>query len=50
VAGARGVLISDSTEDASRHHLLVFAKDGIVYGLEGAATAQELLAAAESMF
>lgn len=50
VAGTRGVLIGESAPDGAGHRLLVFEKDGIVYGLEGSMPAQELLAVAESMF
>lgn len=46
VAGAHGVFL----EEGARHGLLVFEKDGIVYGLEGPMSAQELVAVAESMF
>lgn len=50
VAGTRAVLLSDSAAGESGHRILVFEKDGVVYGLEGPVSAQELLAAAESMF
>ncbi len=50
VAGAHGVLLGDSATAESGHGLLLFEKDGIVYGLEGSLTDQEMLAAAESMF
>ncbi len=50
VAGTRGVLIGESAPDGAGHRMLVFEKDGIVYGLQGVLPAHELLAAAESMF
>ncbi|GAB4506214.1 MAG: hypothetical protein Kow00123_03520 [Anaerolineales bacterium] len=50
VAGAHGVFLEDSATEGARHGLLVFQKDGIVYGLEGPMSAQELVGIAESMF
>ncbi|MDH7489688.1 MAG: zf-HC2 domain-containing protein [Anaerolineae bacterium] len=50
VAGAHGVFLEDSAKEGARHGLLVFEKDGIVYGLEGPMSAQEMVAVAESMF
>lgn len=48
VAGVHGVLLGET--QTAGYGLLLFAKDGVVYGLEGPVSAQELLAAAESMF
>lgn len=50
VAGTRAIMLTDSAGGESGHRLMAFEKDGIVYGLEGPVSAQELLAAAESMF
>ncbi len=50
VAGAHGVFLADSATEGAQHGLLVFQKDGIVYGLEGPMSAQELVGIAESMF
>lgn len=56
VAGTRGVLISENAPAGAGdrllvgNRLLVFERDGIVYGLDGFMRAEELLAIAESMF
>lgn len=50
VAGSHGVLLGDTETAGAGYRLLLFEKDGIVYGLEGSLSAQEMLAAAESMF
>jgi anti-sigma factor RsiW len=47
VAGSQGLVIGS---EGGEQRLLVFEKDNIVYGFEGPATPESLVAAAESMF
>ncbi|MBC7263491.1 MAG: hypothetical protein H5T64_03930 [Chloroflexi bacterium] len=51
VAGSTGLIIGEAgTDEAEGHWMLVFEKDNIVYGLQGMATPEQLVAVAESMF
>ncbi len=50
VAGTHAVLLADEASGQTRHRVMLFEKDGVVYGLGGFASVQELIAAAESMF
>ena len=50
VAGAEGLLIGERPERANPDLLLVFERDGIVYGLQGRVPAKDLIAIAESLF
>ena len=49
VAGSQGLVVGEASGTGG-HWLLAFEKDGIVYGLEGPLSAEELIAIAESMF
>lgn len=51
VAGSTGLIIGEaSTDEAEGHWMLVFERDGIVYGLQGMTTPEQLITVAESMF
>lgn len=50
VAGAEGLVISERSGPAAPELLLVFERDGIVYGVQGRVPSEDLIAIAESMF
>ncbi len=50
VAGADGLIISERSERADPELVLMFERDGIVYGVQGSVPSEDLIAIAESMF
>jgi len=49
VDGVTGTLITRDRGPASQHYSLIWVKNGIIYGLSGAGTAQQATALANSI-
>lgn len=50
VAGADGLIIGERSERADPELLLMFQRDGIVYGVQGRVPTEDLISIAESLF
>jgi hypothetical protein len=50
VAGTDGLIIGERSENAVPELLLLFERDGLVYGVQGRVPAEDLISIAESLF